>query len=499
MFKRLKNLLHSDNPEVTPGPAHHKEVELHREEDCPACKKMVGFRLAQLAEQRKISLRLPIRVDQQAHAYLEEAYTHKRFPVLLPVCTIGRDATNDLIVSGDESISRVHFVIFWEDGYFFIADGGSKNGTLVNGSPITERTALFDEECICAGMLGLKFIVEKGIDANTPNLYGDYTQRHRDNTSSPSQGDTQQMLLETFDTEMTDAQLGALEQALARASDIKADNSKDDPSAEETIETIEKPKVPVQSALSILNAVARTTEANASKEQKALTPLPAIAPVPLPEPELAPNPESVHAQVVLPETVKTRSDSFPASMSELEKELAGLYDQLRATENRIRDCENRIDVFRKLKKSLLEDQGDQLIESCARVIAGFGWRVKRSTSDHQQLTLHAGDTLECLIRIFWMNPEQAHLDLGKLIISQAEYWGTHKCEPKGIFVMQMPEQAAVSKDLEEYAAYKKICLLTPLQLWCMFRELSTSKTAETEIRDAIKSASGRLQGFSIEH
>lgn len=52
--------------------------------------------------------------------------------------SIGRDPENDLWTS-DPGVSRHHCLIRYQDGQFTIRDLGSRNGTLVNGSPVSEQ------------------------------------------------------------------------------------------------------------------------------------------------------------------------------------------------------------------------------------------------------------------------------------------------------------------------------------------------------------------------
>ena len=61
-------------------------------------------------------------------------------PVRERVLTVGREAPARLIVD-DESVSRVHARLDWERGALTVTDLKSRNGTLVNGSPVL-RAAL---------------------------------------------------------------------------------------------------------------------------------------------------------------------------------------------------------------------------------------------------------------------------------------------------------------------------------------------------------------------
>ena len=56
---------------------------------------------------------------------------------------IGRDAGCDIVLD-NRLVSRHHAEIFWQDGDYFVRDLSSKNGTHVNGQPLTHEKCLQD-------------------------------------------------------------------------------------------------------------------------------------------------------------------------------------------------------------------------------------------------------------------------------------------------------------------------------------------------------------------
>ena len=62
---------------------------------------------------------------------------------------VGREESD--IVAADKTLSARHFEIENRDGQFFARDLGSTNGTLVNGSPLTDEVQLTDGDRIEAG------------------------------------------------------------------------------------------------------------------------------------------------------------------------------------------------------------------------------------------------------------------------------------------------------------------------------------------------------------
>lgn len=64
--------------------------------------------------------------------------------------TLGRSATNDVVLAAPE-ISRRHAVIFFRGDAHFLEDLGSTNGTFVNGNRLSERVRLNGDDIIQFG------------------------------------------------------------------------------------------------------------------------------------------------------------------------------------------------------------------------------------------------------------------------------------------------------------------------------------------------------------
>jgi pSer/pThr/pTyr-binding forkhead associated (FHA) protein len=56
--------------------------------------------------------------------------------------TVGRGGGCGIVLADDTFVSTVHARIFRRDGDVFVEDLGSRNGTLLNGEPLTYATAL---------------------------------------------------------------------------------------------------------------------------------------------------------------------------------------------------------------------------------------------------------------------------------------------------------------------------------------------------------------------
>jgi pSer/pThr/pTyr-binding forkhead associated (FHA) protein len=80
--------------------------------------------------------------------------------VALPsqMVTFGRAPDNDVVV-GDPATSGHHGRIEVRNGFFWISDLGSTNGTLVNGDPVIEKQ-LADGDMVAIGQNTMRFTLE---------------------------------------------------------------------------------------------------------------------------------------------------------------------------------------------------------------------------------------------------------------------------------------------------------------------------------------------------
>lgn len=74
---------------------------------------------------------------------------------LLPITTLGRSATNTIIVNDNFACSE-HARIILQDGQWWLEDRNSRNGTLLNEEPMRSRTILTDGDVIGIGSYSYK-------------------------------------------------------------------------------------------------------------------------------------------------------------------------------------------------------------------------------------------------------------------------------------------------------------------------------------------------------
>jgi class 3 adenylate cyclase len=97
-----------------------------------------------------------------------ETITGDRIP-LVGACSVGRDAQNSLVVTG-EKVSRRHALIhFQNETELWLVDLGSRNGTFRNSRPIKQPTRLRDGDTIGIGSVQFTLRLERpATAANLP-------------------------------------------------------------------------------------------------------------------------------------------------------------------------------------------------------------------------------------------------------------------------------------------------------------------------------------------
>ena len=78
-------------------------------------------------------------------------------PLKTPDTTIGRAATNDLVLDS-ERVSRFHAVVTIGDAFISIRDLDSRNGIVVNGSRVEEPQVLTNGDTILIGDCQMRFL-----------------------------------------------------------------------------------------------------------------------------------------------------------------------------------------------------------------------------------------------------------------------------------------------------------------------------------------------------
>ena len=94
-------------------------------------------------------------------AFLVDLVSNRKIPVATPRCRVGRDDLNDIVISGDQSISRFHFIISYENDEFTVQDAKSRHGTFLNGNQLTSPETIKDGDVLKVGVSLFWFVVEQ--------------------------------------------------------------------------------------------------------------------------------------------------------------------------------------------------------------------------------------------------------------------------------------------------------------------------------------------------
>lgn len=93
-------------------------------------------------------------------AFLVDLVSNRKIPVATPRCRVGRDDLNDIVISGDQSISRFHFIISLDNDEFTVQDAKSRHGTFLNGNALTSPEPIKDGDVLKVGVSLFWFVVE---------------------------------------------------------------------------------------------------------------------------------------------------------------------------------------------------------------------------------------------------------------------------------------------------------------------------------------------------
>lgn len=93
----------------------------------------------------------------------------KEIPIVARVVSIGRDPSNDLVLS-DSMVSRRHAILEHRENHYVLRDNGSSNGTLVNGDRVSEEKTLRDGDLVSIGSARLLFRLDDGPEQGLGDL-----------------------------------------------------------------------------------------------------------------------------------------------------------------------------------------------------------------------------------------------------------------------------------------------------------------------------------------
>ena len=191
---------------------------------------------------------------------------------------------------------------------------------------------------------------------------------------------------------------------------------------------------------------------------------------------------------------------------ELRKKRLNLLDSIKQAQVEIANVENKISQIENLKNSLLRGEGDELVAACQRILTKLGWNAQPSEKSEQELYLLASDKPQALARIVRSTAQAKRTDIAELGESICSFWGEHEIEAKGVMLACTWAERSLSErqeqdytdGLAQFAQKKSLCLMTTLQLLCMYRDVELGRLTADEARNRILDTNGRLAGFQVE-
>jgi pSer/pThr/pTyr-binding forkhead associated (FHA) protein len=129
----------------------------YTEELCPYCT-VTDVKVSDLTD--KLHLQHGGDGAELPTAFLVDLVSNRKIPITTPRCKVGRDDLNDIVISGDQSISRFHFVITKDNDQYMVQDSKSRHGTFLNGNQIAGPIPINDGDVLKVGVSLFWFVIE---------------------------------------------------------------------------------------------------------------------------------------------------------------------------------------------------------------------------------------------------------------------------------------------------------------------------------------------------
>ncbi|MFZ5993480.1 MAG: FHA domain-containing protein [Thermodesulfobacteriota bacterium] len=113
----------------------------------------------------------PVKMPRASLKDIREITGKHEYPIKSAVISIGRGATNDIVIN-KPTISSKHATIEYRDNIFYIVDQRSSNGTFLNGQKITSEMKLKHGDKIKFDEYEFAFVLEELADETKTQLRG---------------------------------------------------------------------------------------------------------------------------------------------------------------------------------------------------------------------------------------------------------------------------------------------------------------------------------------
>lgn len=429
----------------------------HKDGDCPVTTTVTGLRVDHCQGPEKIYMRVPPPAETDEMAYLNEPATGRKFAIPYPICKVGRSPSNHVVISGDTSVSSVHFIISFEGGRFYLSDVGTTNGTFLNGEKLKEKVALYQDDRIRAGRFCLSFSFAKRVKEGRFPTGGILQQS---NSLPESLADHVVPVPITVEMTKTKAQERALKAALA-GTEFGEDDGQ-------------------PGGINFVTPGEAIAAARQSKESGDL------------------------AQRV-----------SPSGLCDLERELDVLRKQSEAVQERIREYELRLATVGNVGGTPDElavgrptqpqenvasgsigssgsTNGREPFDACLEAFVALGWKAERLHGSDQELALFGALEAEALVRIVIGEHYNAFMELGKLLTSDVDEGSVDSKTVKRFLVVPVNDSQAqpIETELAVFSAKTKVCLVSTAMLTGWQKRIADDPAASERIRNALLISDG---------
>jgi hypothetical protein len=496
------------------------------DEICPNCKKPHEGDLCPENDDG-IGAEISESTDQPiGTAFLVDLVSNHKIKIPVPTCQIGRDETNDIVVSGDQSISRHHLNLICEGNQYYLEDNSSRHGTFLNGTQIKSREAINDGDVIKIGVSLFWFVVE-GINGNengpatNPESGSQITDISKISAGEPAHlkvgSDLQSEASDPSSSTMNEIPVMPSEQTLLERLRMKT-HSFDQAGLFTS----------GQSQMSTMPPIKKSGPANSVDDTQSSIPAMGLNPLsdepsklmeslPSPQAKFDSSPDERQSPPPPPQELNmspqdstkgaTVYDQFMSTdLAVLVNKYNALKEQIERAEKERQEIADQLNTIRELGTGLIGGSDRQLIESCYKVLSKLGWQISLNAHDSQELQLKAGDHLS-IARVIWTTAEPERSHLGQLSISQTQQWCDQGEEPKGILIVSRLGTKAIEapsltkadydSELAKHAAKKNVCMMTSIQVLAMYRDLVLKHLDVNTLREKIINCAGWLEGFDI--
>lgn len=103
-------------------------------------------------------------------AFLVDLVSNRKIPISNNGCKAGRDELNDVVITGDQAVSRFHFVITKEGDRFYVQDNKSRHGTFLNGTKVSGVESIKDGDVLKVGVSLFWFVLDTSPGIVSPQM-----------------------------------------------------------------------------------------------------------------------------------------------------------------------------------------------------------------------------------------------------------------------------------------------------------------------------------------